>query len=164
MKILFYTGIGITALWLQLTVVPLVELGGNKPNLPLITVLVMGIYWLEPWVFIYGALCGLALDVFSHGVLGIYALSYFGVSFLSRYAGISIYDNNILFGSLAVAGLSFVEGLASVTLFQTLDAGIPWWRWVFLHALPGAIYNGLAAPLVFLAFKRLGRWMRLGEH
>jgi len=164
MKALFYTGIGIAALWLQLTVAPLIEVGGVKVNLPLITMLVMGVYWLEPWVFVYGALSGLAMDVFSHGIVGIYALSFFGVSFLSRYAGMSLYENNILFGSIAVAGLSFVEGVVSITLLHTLDAGIPWWRWIFFHALPGALYNGLFAPLVFLVMIRLGRRFRAGEN
>ena len=54
MKFLIYAGIGIATLWLQLTLAPLVALFGMKANLLLLTVLVIGLRWSDPWYFLYG--------------------------------------------------------------------------------------------------------------
>jgi rod shape-determining protein MreD len=163
MKVLFYFGIGIAALWLQLTVPPLVSIYGVKPNLMLLTVLVIGLRWQEPFQFVYAALAGMALDVFSHGILGIYGLSFFGIYFLARLTGSSLYENNMLFGSLSVLGLSVAEGLISVTLLNFLDSDSPWFYWMFTSVLPTALYNGLVSPLVFLALGRMEGWVRVSE-
>lgn len=163
MRALVLTGIGIATLWLQLTVAPLMALFGYKPNLLLLSVVVMGLRGLEPWLFLYGVGAGLALDAFSHGVLGIYALSFFAISFLARLIGVSVYENSLLLGVAAVFGVSLAEGFISVTLFQWLDEGVPWWRWMLTGVLPGALVNALWSPLVFYAFGRLERWVRPSE-
>lgn len=163
MKLLVYSGIGIATLWLQLTVIPLLEIWGTKPNLALATVLVMGIYWMEPWLFFYATLLGLAMDVFSHGILGIYGISFFCVSFLARMTGVSIYENSFLFGLSGVFGLSLVEGFISVTLLQFLDGSVPWWRWILTQVFPNALYNGLLAPVLFLLCMALSRKVKILE-
>jgi len=163
MKFLAFTGIGIVSLWLQLTVAPLMALFGYKPNLLLLSVVVIGLRWLEPWLFLYAACAGLALDTFTHGVLGVYALSFFAVSFLSRLIGVSVYENSLLLGMGAVFASSLVEGLASVTLFDWLDETVPWWHWMLADVVPTAVVNALWSPLVFYALSRLERWARLTE-
>ena len=163
MKFLLFAGIGIVTLWLQLTVAPLVSLFGYKPNLLLLTVAVIGLRWLEPWLFLYGVFAGISLDVFSHDVLGVYALSFFAISFLSRVIGVSMYENSLLVGVASVFGISLVEGIISITLFQFLDDSVPWWRWLATQVLPGAIVNALWSPLAFYALSRLERWVRVSE-
>ena len=152
--------IGIATLWLQLTVAPLVAVFGYKPNLLLLSVAVMGLRGVEPWLFLYAVGAGLSLDVFSHGVLGIYGLSFFAISFLARLIGVSVYENSLLLGVAAVFGISLAEGLVSVTLFQWLDETVPWWHWMLTGVLPDALVNALWSPLVFYAFGRLERWVR----
>lgn len=163
MKVLVYAAIGIATLWLQLTVAPLVAIFGYKPNLLLLSVIVIGLRWLEPWLFLYAVVAGLALDVFSHGVLGIYAISFYAMSFLARFVGLSVYENSLLVGVVAVGGISLVEGFVSVTLFEMLDGGVPWWGWMGAQVLPGAFINALWSPLVFYALGRLERRLRLSE-
>jgi rod shape-determining protein MreD len=163
MKPFVYSSIGITVLWLQLTVAPLVAVFGYKPNLLLLSVVVIGLRWLEPWLFFYAACAGLALDVFSHGVVGVYALSFFAASFLARYIGTAVYENSLLVGVAGVLAVSLAEGLVSVSLFEVLDATIPWWRWTFTQVLPNSIVNAVWSPLVFLVFARLERWVHLAE-
>ncbi len=163
MKALVLTAIGIGSLWLQLTVVPMLALFGYQPNLMLLTVIVIGVLWLEPWLFLYAVLAGLAFDAFSHGILGVYAFSFFGVSFLARWAGVMLYENSLLLGAAIVFGLSLVEGLLSLTLLQLLDAGVPWWRWLAAGVLPTAVVNAVWSPLVLLAVGRLERLVRLPE-
>lgn len=163
MKILLYLGIGISSVWLQLTVAPLLEVWGTKPNLVLVGMLAMGIFWMEPWLFIYAALAGLALDVFSHGILGIYGLSFFCVSFLARIAGASIYENNMLFALLSVFGLSLGEGMISLALLNILDSSVPWWFWLFTQVVPNAVYNTLVAPVLFMGFMGIAKKVKFLE-
>jgi rod shape-determining protein MreD len=163
MKVLVYLGMAIAVLWLQLTLPPLGSVYGVKPNLMLLTVLVIGLRWQEPFQFVYAALAGMTQDVFSHGILGIYGLSFFAIYFLARLAGSSFYENNLLFGSLAVLGLSVVEGAISLTLLNFLDSDIPWFYWMFTSVLPAALYNSLVSPLVFLAMGRMEGWVRVSE-
>ncbi len=161
MKPLAYVGIGLVALWLQVALGPYAELGGIKPNLPLVTVVLLGLRWMDPWLFVYAAAMGLAVDVFSHGVLGIYGISFFAVSFLARLAGTSLYENNVLFTALFVAGLSLAEGMIAVSLFKALDSGISWWSWVLGDVLPQAVYHAVLAVPVSWLLGRTERWLRL---
>ena len=163
MKILLYLGIGISSVWIQLTVAPLLEVWGTKPNLVLGTVLVMGIFWMEPWLFIYAALAGLVLDVFSHGILGIYGLSFFCVSFLARITGASIYDNSMLFALLGIFGLSMAEGVIMLTLLNILDGSVHWWGWLFTQVIPNAFYNTLVAPVLFIGFAAIAKKAKILE-
>jgi rod shape-determining protein MreD len=160
MKALAYAAIAIATLWLQLTVAPLLSVFGYKPNLLLLSLVVMGLRWQEPWLFLYAVFAGLAMDSFSHGLLGIYALSFYAASFLARLIGVSIYENSLLLGMGCVLGVSVAEGLVSITLFDLLEGGVPWWNWLFTGVLPGALVNALWSPLVFYAFGRLERWVR----
>ena len=159
MKFLIFTGIWIVTLWLQLSVAPLIDFYGYKPNLFLLTVVVIGMRNLDRWLFFYAMAAGLAFDVFSHGMLGIYGISFFAVFFLARFTGQTVYENNLLFGVAGVFGLTVVEELISISLLQILDPSVPWLTWVFRDIFPIAAYNGLLAPPALLATGRLERFL-----
>ncbi len=161
MKLLLYVVLGLLGVWLQITLAPSLAIFGIKPNLALLTLLAAGVRWREPWLFIYAALVGLALDALTHGALGVYGISFFVTAIVARQAGGSIYENNAFTGILAVAALSVLQGLISTTLFYVLDAGVPWWRWTMLRVLPEAFYNALLAPLALLALERVERVARV---
>jgi rod shape-determining protein MreD len=160
MKLLFYFVLGLAFLWLQLTLAPLLEVGWIKPNLALLSVVVTGVRWMDPWLFLYAAPLGLAQDALSHGVLGVYGTSFFFISFAARLMGASIYEHNLLFSVLGVLALCLAEGLMSVTFLHLLDAGVPWWAWILERALPEAVYNALLAPVLFYGLRRLERRLK----
>lgn len=163
MKLWIYAGLGFGSLWLQVGVAPYLSVFGIKPDLMLLMLLVVALRWIEPWLFVYAALAGLALDVFSHGVLGVYGLSFFLVSFLARYVGFAIYENNVLFTMAAVAGLTLAEGVIAITIFELLDPTVPWWHWLLTVVLPLSLYHGLIAPFLMMGLIRLERLTKLGE-
>ena len=163
MKRWLYLGIGIGALWIQLTVFSWLSVFGLKPNLLLLTVLVLGLRWMEPWLFVYAALAGLALDVFSHGVLGIYGLSMFLTAFAALYVGNAMYENSLWFIVSAVAGLSLFEGVVSVSIFEMLDPNVPWWNWLLTRSLPVSVYHGFLAPFLLWGMIRLERLLKIGD-
>jgi len=155
MKILVYFIIGLISLWLQLTLAPMLEVGWLKPNFLLLTVIVAGLTWMDPWLFIYAAGVGLAQDVFSHGLIGLYGTSFFFVAIASRMVGTHIYEHNLIFHFLGVFGLSVFDGILSSTLYNFFDASVPWWGWLFKQVIPQSLYNGMLGPLMFIIFQRL---------
>ncbi|MCH7908649.1 MAG: hypothetical protein IIB38_03425 [Candidatus Hydrogenedentes bacterium] len=114
-------------------------------------------------LFVYAVLAGLALDVFSHGILGVYGISLFASAFAAIYVGNSMYENSLLFVVTAVAGLSLFEGVVSISIFELLDSSTPWWNWFLTRSLPVSIYHGLLAPVLLWGMVRLERWLKLGD-
>ena len=163
MKRWLYLGIGIGALWIQLTVFPYLSIFGLKPNLLLLTVLLLGLRWMEPWYFVYATLAGLGLDVYSHGILGVYAISFCLIAFIALYVGNTMYENSVWFIIAGVAGLSLAEGAISISIFEFLDADTPWWNWLLTRSLPVSIYHGILAPFLLWGLMRLERIFKLGE-
>ena len=163
MKRWLYLGIGIGALWIQLTAFSWLSVFGIKPNLLLLTVLLLGLRWMEPWLFVYAVAAGLALDVFSHGILGVYGLSLFLTAFAALYVSHAIYENSLLFIVIAVTGLSLIEGVISITIFEILDPNTPWWNWLLARTLPVSVYHGILAPFLLWCIVRLERRLKLGD-
>ena len=161
MRPLFAALAGVTAFWLQVTVMPGLELFGIHPNLPLMTVALFGMRWLHPGLYVYAALAGLALDSFSHGVLGVYGISFLLTAALANVAGILIYEQNPLFTALAVSVLTLAEGLASLTLLSLLGSEVAWVSWLPGRVLPLAVYHGALTPLIFRTLRRLESALRL---
>ena len=149
MKLWFYIGSGLVALWLQLTFASTLSIGGMKPNLSLMLLLLVGFRWMDHWLFIFGALLGLTVDVFSHGMLGFYGITFFFAAVVARFAGQAMYENNVWISMGIVAGLSLIHGIFVVTLFEIIDPEIPWWSWMFFKELPLALYHGVLTPLIF---------------
>ena len=159
MKALIYAGLALLTLGLQITVVPSIAIWGIRPNLVLVTLLAIALRWRDTFVFVYAAVLGVALDSFSHGVLGVYGISFFGVALAARLAGNAMYEDNLVSGVMAVFGLCILEGIVFTSIFRVLDHGVPWWNWVLARVLPGALYDALLAPLVFMGLMRLERWL-----
>lgn len=155
MRLLALSGLGLAALWLQLSLAPLIAIAGFKPNLILVFMLVISLRWSGPWLFIYAVLSGLAQDAFSHGLLGVYAFSFFLVFFAARYAGMSVFEKNLIYAVVGVFVLTLVEGLISVSVFEYLDPSVPWWNWTLGKVAPGAVFNCLLTPPVWFLLSRL---------
>jgi len=161
MRPLFAALTGVAAFWLQVTVMPGLPVFGVHPNLPLMTVALFGLRWLHPGYFVYSALTGLALDSFSHGVLGVYGISFLITAALSNAAGILVYEQNPLFIALAVAVLTLAEGLTSLILLSMLGSEVEWTAWLFGKVLPLSLYHGVLTPFLSRALRWLETTLRM---
>jgi rod shape-determining protein MreD len=161
MKGALYAGLAFLALGLQITVVPNLSLWGVRPDLVLVTVLAVTIRWRDTFVFVYAAALGVALDSFTHGVLGVYGITFFAAAIAARFVGGAMYEDNLFSSAAAVFGLSLLEGIVFVSIFHGLDRQVPWWLWTLTRVVPEAFYNALLAPVVFIGIARLERWTRL---
>jgi rod shape-determining protein MreD len=160
MKAALYAGLAFLALGLQITVVPNLSLWGVRPDLVLVTLLAVTLRWRDTFVFVYAAALGVALDSFTHGVLGAYGISFFVVAMAARLGGGAMEDN-VFSATVAVFGLSLLEGIVFVSTFRALDRQVPWWSWTLTRVVPEAFYNALIAPAVFIGLAYLERRTRL---
>jgi rod shape-determining protein MreD len=161
MKPLYAALVGLSAFWLQVTVAPSLTVFGVRPNLPLMTVSLVGMRWVHPGMFVYAALSGLALDSFSHGVLGVYGISFLVTAALANVAGLLIYEQNPLFIALAVLVLSAAESLVSLMLLEMLGSEVAWGAWLLGRALPASVYHAALTPVLVKGLDRLERFLRL---
>ncbi|MDH4247647.1 MAG: rod shape-determining protein MreD [Deltaproteobacteria bacterium] len=161
MRGLVYVMLGLCGLWLQVTLAGSLAVGGIRPNLMLLLLLVVGLRWQDPWVFLFGALVGLAMDSFSHGILGLYAISYLLSSVFARATGQAINEQNVALNFLLVLMLSLTEGMISLGIFDYLNDSVPWWSWFFTRVIPGALYTALLSPVAFPLVIFLERSLKL---
>ena len=157
MKFLFGLIAGVAIYWMQITLAPHLAVFGYKPNLLLITVLIFGLRWINPWLFVYAAVAGLAQDVYSHGLLGVYGLSFLAAAALANLTGKLIFEQNTLVIALIVVGLSIVEGMIALTLLNILSSDALWLSWFFGRVIPQALYHGALTPLFLFGLNRLER-------
>ena len=156
----FAAAVGLVAFWIQVTVAPHAAVFGVHPDLLLITVILFGMRWVHPGLYVYAAIAGLAQDSFSHGVLGVYGISYLLTGALANAAGLLIYEQNWLFLVATVLALTLAEGLIVITVLQLLGSDTAWLSWYFGRVVPQSVYHALLTPLVLWALRRLERLTR----
>jgi len=161
MKGVLYAGLALLALGLQITVVPDLSIWGIRPDVVLVTVLAVTIRWRDKFVFVYAAALGVALDSFTHGVLGVSGMSFFAAAIAAQLVGGALYGDSLVSFSTAVFALSLLEGIVFVVIFRALDSQVPWGSWLLTRVVPEAFYNALIAPAVFIGIARLERWTPL---
>lgn len=151
---------GLAAFWLQVTVVPHLSVFDVRPDLLLLTVILLGIRWVHPGLYLYAAVVGLAQDSFSHGLLGVYGISYLATAGLANLVGLSIYEQHALFVVGAVFALTVAHGLAALTVLQTIGSQTAWLSWFFGAAMLQALYHALLTPLLLASLRRAQRHLR----
>ena len=150
MSPVYATVVGVAAFWLQITIVPWLAPFDVKPNLLLVTVFVLALRWVHPWMFVYAALAGISQDAFSHGILGVYGLSFLAAAAMANLTGKLVFDQNILFTSLVVIGLSVLEGLISLMILDISGSRVAWVSWLFGRVLPQSLLQGLVTiPVIY---------------
>ena len=67
-------------------------MAGVQPNFLLIAVILMGVQWVNPLYYVLVALFGLSQDSFSHGLLGVYGISFVLTGVLANLMGRLVYE------------------------------------------------------------------------
>jgi rod shape-determining protein MreD len=151
---------GLAAFWLQVTLAPHLSVFDVRPNLLLLTVILLGIRWVHPGLYLYAALAGIAVDSFSHGLLGVYGISFLVTGALANLAGLLIYEQNALFVMAAVLALSLAEGLVSLMVLQSVGSEVAGIGWFFGATVPLALYHALLTPFILWGLRRVQHWSR----
>jgi rod shape-determining protein MreD len=157
MRPLFAATVGLSTFWIQVTLAPHAAVFGVQPDLLLITVILLGMRWPHPGLYVYAALAGLAEDSFSHGLLGVYGISFLLTGALANLAGLLVYEQNLAIVSVVVLALTLAEGLIALTILHILGSETAWVTWYFGRVVPQAAYHALLTPLAMWGLRQRER-------
>ena len=147
---LLVMGLMLIGAWLNIVLNNYVQLGSLKINWILIIMLVLTFRHSTHLIPFLGILAGLICDALSHGIMGLYAISFFVTLLLARLLNKLIYSNTLLTVSLAVLSMSIVEGWISISILGMLGTEINQTSLVLSTVLPLSVLHGLGAPVILL--------------
>ena len=127
-----------------------VQLGSLKINWILIIMLVLTFRHSTHLIPFLAILAGLICDALSHGIMGLYAISFFVTLLLASLLNKLFYANTFLTVSLAVLSMSVFEGWISISILGMLGTEINQTSLVLSTVLPLSVLHGLGAPVILL--------------
>ena len=147
---LLVAGLMLIGAWLNIVLNSYVQLGSLKINWILIIMLVLTFRHSTYLVPFLGILSGLICDALSHGIMGLYAISFFVTLLLARLLNKLFYANTFFTISLAVLSMSVFEGWISISILGMLGTEIDRSSLLLSTVLPLSVLHGLGAPLILL--------------
>ena len=127
-----------------------VQLGSLKINWILIIMLVLTFRYSTHLIPFLCILAGLIWDALSHGIMGLYAISFFVTLLLARLLNKLFYANTFFTVSLAVLSMSVVEGWISISILGMLGTEINRSYFMLSTVLRLCFLLGMGAPAILL--------------
>ena len=143
-------GLMLIGAWLNIVLNSYVQLGSLKINWILIIMLVLTFRHSSHLIPFLGIFAGLICDALSHGIMGLYAISFFVTLLLARLLNKLFYANTFFTVSLAVLSISVFEGWISILLLGMLGTEINQSSLLLSTVLPLSVLHGLVAPVILL--------------
>ena len=147
---LLVVGLMLIGAWLNIVLNSYVQLGSLKINWILIIMLVLTFRHSTHLIPFLGIFAGLICDALSHGIMGLYAISFFVTLLLARLLNKLFYANTFFTVSLAVLSMSVFEGWISISILGMLGTEINQTSLVLSTVLPLSVLHGLGAPVILL--------------
>ena len=143
-------GLMLIGVWLNIVLNSYVQLGSLKINWILIILLVLAFRHSTHLIPFLGIFAGLVCDALSHGIMGLYAISFFVTLLLARLLNKLFYANTFITVSLAVLSMSVFEGWISISILGMLETEINQSSLMLSTILPLSVLHGLGAPVILL--------------
>ena len=146
----FVLGLMLIGVWLNIVLNSYVQLGSLKINWILIILLVLAFRHSTHLIPFLGIFAGLVCDALSHGIMGLYAISFFVTLLLARLLNKLFYANTFITVGLAVLSMSIFEGWISISILGMLETEINQSSLMLSTILPLSVLHGLGAPVILL--------------
>ena len=143
-------GLMLIGAWFNIVLNSYVQLGSLKINWILIIMLVMTFRYSTHLIPFLAIFAGLICDSLSHGIMGLYAISFFVTLLVASLLNKLFYANTFLTVSLAVLSMSVFEGWISISILGMLGTEINQSSFMLSTVLPLSVLHGLGAPLILL--------------
>ena len=141
-------GFMLIGVWLNIVFNNYFQLGGLKINWMLIFMLVLTFRHPSLSLPFVGVLAGLICDALSHGIMGLYGISFFVTLLLARQVIKSFYANTFFSVGIAVLGMSFFEGWISLSILGQFEESLNQFSLIMTSTLPLAVLQGLVTPII----------------
>jgi len=138
------------------------QLGGLKINWMLMFLLILTLRHSKMFLPFVGILAGLIMDALSHGIMGLYGISFFITLLLVSQTNKLFYANSVFVVSLAVFTMSVFEGWLSLSILDIFEPDTDKSALMLISILPLAILQGILTPLI-IQFVIFGENLFLGE-
>jgi len=147
---LFILALGfiLIGVWLNIVFNNYFQLGGLKINWMLIFMLVLTFRHPSLLVPFVGVLAGLICDSLSHGIMGLYGISFFVTLLIARQMIKAFYADTFYSVSIVVLAMSFFEGWVSLLILGQFEDSVKQFSLLMTSTLPLAILQGLVAPII----------------
>tara|TARA_B100001029_G_C14941197_1_gene383300 strand:+ start:101 stop:595 length:495 start_codon:yes stop_codon:yes gene_type:complete len=143
-------GLMLIGAWLNIVLNSYVQLGSFKINWILIIMLVITFRHSTHLIPFFGILAGIICDALSHGIMGLYAISFFVTLLFASLLNKLFYANTFLTVSIAVLSMSLFEGWISISILGMLGTEINKSTLMLSTVLPLSVLHGLVAPVILL--------------
>ena len=141
-------GFMLIGVWLNIVFNNYFQIGGLKINWMLIFMLVLTFRHPSLLVPFVGVLAGLIRDALSHGIMGLYGISFFVTLLLARQVIKLFYANTFFSVGIAVLGMSFFEGWISLSILGQFEESLNQFSLIMTSTLPLAVLQGLVTPII----------------
>ena len=155
MKSLTLALLGAGVLWLHLTMSPHLAVYGIRPNLILVGLMLTAFRGISPLSLVFAVGAGLTQDAMTHGMMGVYGLTFLMTVGVAYWVGRFLYEQNLLVQSLAIMGLTLVDGVITLVVLQFVEEDVPSFTWFFTRSFPVAIYHGALTPVFHWGLSKL---------
>lgn len=139
---------------IQISALNYIELLNVKPNILLVSVILLALYKGSRAGLEAGIIAGLLYDVSSTGTFGVSTLSFMLCGYAVGLLGRNVYEENLVLRSLIVFIFSLANGLIYYfvsSIFQAMPPFVPSIKHIIL---PYSLYTALISPLIFLILKK----------
>ena len=141
-------GLMLIGVWLIIVFNYYFQLGGLKINWLLMFMLVLTFRHSKLLLPFVGILSGLICDALSHGIMGIYGISFFITLLLVSQVNKLFYVNTLFTVSMGVFSMSIFEGWLSLSILDMLEPGINQSSLMLTSILPLAVLQGFMTPII----------------
>ena len=141
-------GLMLIGVWLIIVFNYYFQLGGLKINWLLMFMLVLTFRHSKLLLPFVGILAGLIWDALSHGIMGIYGISFFITLLLVSQLNKLFYINTLFTVSMGVFSMSIFEGWLSLSILDMLEPGINQSSLMLTSILPLAVLQGFMTPII----------------
>lgn len=148
---------------LQTTVFRWLEIASVAPNILLILTISFGFMQGKKEGLMVGFFCGLLIDIFSGGVLGLYALIYMLLGYGSGFFCKIYFDEDIKVPMILVAGGDLMYNLVIYFLFFVLRGKMGLFSYLQAVILPEIVYTVLVSIVLYRILYRLNQHLVKSE-
>lgn len=145
---LFVIGFILFGTWMNLVFNNYFQILGLKINWLLVFMLVLSFRYSKNLLSFLGIFAGLICDALSHGIMGLYGTSFLLTLLLVNQLKRVFYSNTFFSISLAVSGLSILEGWISISILGLFETNIEQSALLLKRIFPLAIMHGFVTPII----------------
>ena len=132
----------------QILMTPYLHLFGYKLNWVLMILVILAFQQNNQFISFLAILAGICCDVLSHGMIGVYGISFLFVILLTQWLSTWFYSQTLLLMTIVFFFLTLLEGVFSLTLLEWSDDEFRWSSNLIKITLPQAIIHGFIGPIL----------------